>query len=171
MKVSLDTCAINWLCDNPEAAAEFLDAHRRGRFVVVVSPEAAAEIRRTPVAERRAALEAMLANFFPLTPTRHPRAGVRSGMGRIPTARDEARLEAIGFLNGIVDRVVASNAAGERCDVVLTTDSELWKRKRKALEEQLGGTKVLHPFAFLAMVRTQSGGRGVPLIPAWRSKG
>lgn len=130
----------------------------------------AAEIRRTPAPERRRDLEAMLANFFPLNPTRHPRAGVRSGLGRIPTVQDETRLEALGFLRGMVDRVVASNAAGERCDVVLTTDSELWKTKRRALEDQLGGTKVMQPCAFLALLRTQSGGdspRGrLPALPS-----
>lgn len=75
MRVLLDTTALNWLTDNAGSAEEFLQARRTGRIEVLVTPEAAKEIRDTKDPVRLAALKAMLTNFFPLTPTRVPRLG------------------------------------------------------------------------------------------------
>jgi hypothetical protein len=78
MKVLLDTSAINWLTDNPEPAQEFFACRDRGVIEVLVTPEAAKEVRDTKDPVRRAALEATLSRFFPLTPTRFPESE-RSG--------------------------------------------------------------------------------------------
>lgn len=93
MKVLLDTSAINWLTDNPGPAREFFACRDRREIEVLVTPEAAKEVRDTPDPTRRAALEGTLSRFFPLTPTRVPRLGAfRAGQGRIALSGDMARL-------------------------------------------------------------------------------
>jgi predicted nucleic acid-binding protein len=150
MRVLLDTTALNWLTDNPGSAEEFLQARRAGRIEVLVTPEAANEIRDTKDPLRRAALEAMLTNFFPLTPTRVPRFGAfRSGLGRVAQPADMSRLDALQFLHDGQDRNLATNAGGYRCDVFLTRDQEMSSKKRTRVEAQLGGTRVLTPEAFM----------------------
>jgi len=47
MKVLLDTSAINWLTDNPGPAQEFFACRDRGVIEVLVTPEAAKEVRDT----------------------------------------------------------------------------------------------------------------------------
>ncbi len=154
MRVLLDTSTLNWLADSPVQASVFFAARAAGRFEAVVVPEAAWEIRKTRDAARRAMLEATLAQFFPLTPTRVPRLGTTAilGLMRLPTAEDEARLAKVAFLRDGPDRDLVVNAAGYRVDFFLTRDGEMYEEKLVQLEPELGGTRILHPAEFLAQL-------------------
>jgi hypothetical protein len=150
MRVLLDTTALNWLTDNAESAKEFLRARGVGRIEVLVTPEAAKEIRDTRDPVRLAALDTMLTNFFPLTPTRVPRLGAfRLGLGRVAQPADTSRLEALQFLHDGQDRNLATNAGGYQCDVFLTRDYEMSSKKRTRVEACLAGTRVLTPEALM----------------------
>jgi len=154
MKVLLDTSALNWLADHPDRAGEFFGARVAGVIQVLVTPEAATEIRRTKDPTRLALLETTLAKFFPLTPTRLPRLGaVRLGMGRMDNEADFARFDTLAFLRDGQDRNLAANAAGYRCDVFVTCDSEMSAQKKALLESCLAGTRVLEPDELLAELR------------------
>jgi len=163
MRVCLDTSALNWMADTVGTLDQLLIARDAGQVEVLVLPEAADEIRRTPDPARRAQLEAVLSCFFPLVPTRVPRLGtMRLGLARLPTKEDEARLAAVGFLRDGQDRNLVTNAAGYRCDVFVTNDGEMAQRKLERLEAQLGGTRVLRPEQFFAELQEgqdASGGR------------
>ena len=116
----------------------------------------AVEIRRTTDPDRRAALERVLARFFPITPTRVPRLGAfRLAMGRRSTDSDLARLERLGLLRDGQDRNIAANAGGYRCDVFLTCDKEMSRKKRAQLETLLDGARMLEPEAFMAELLRQ----------------
>ena len=158
MRVLLDTSAINWLTDAPDGATRFFCARDRGLFTALVTPEAAKEVRDTRDPGRRAALQATLSRFFPLTPTQVPRAGaVRSGLGRVSLPDDTERLAALSFLDDGQDRNLAANAGGYRCDVFLTRDHEMSRDKRTQVEGQLGGGRVLEPEAFLRELESPPG--------------
>ena len=142
------------MADNPGSADQLIEARDAGTIEVLVVPEAAHEIRNTPDPERRAQLEAVLSRFFPLTPTRVPRVGTaRVGLARLPTPEDESRLAAVEFLRDGQDRNLVTNAAGYRCDVFVTDDGEMAKRKLKRLEAHLGGTRVIRTKQFLAELK------------------
>ena len=154
MRVLLDTSALNWLADNPTLAAEFMAARHAGIINVLVTPEAAKEVRDTKDAARLSALEATLAAFFPLAPTRVPRLGAfRLGLARVAQPSDTSRLEALSFLHDGQDRNLAANAAGHRCDVFITCDREMSSDKRALVEARLGRTRVLEPEQFLDELR------------------
>jgi hypothetical protein len=154
MRVLLDTSALNWLADHTEGAEALFQARGRGVIEVLVSPEAATEVRNTSNSGRRAHLESVLSSFFPLTPTRVARLGAfRLGMARLATESDVARVNALEFLKDGQDRNIAANAGGYRCDVFLTCDKEMSVRKRLQVEATLGGTRVLEPEAFVAELR------------------
>jgi predicted nucleic acid-binding protein len=144
MKVLLDTSAINWLTDNPDAATTFFAARAAGRFQAIVTPEVADEIRRTKDAARLDALEE--------TPTRVPRLGVRLGLARVSLAEDRARLAALDVLRDGQDANLAANAGGYGCDVFLTGDREMSRQKRAEVEAALGQTRVVEPEEFVAQL-------------------
>ena len=151
MRVCLDTSALNWMADNSGTLEQLLMAMDRGSVSVLVHPETADEIRRTPDPDRRSKLESVLSHFVPLGPTRVPRLGtMRLGLARLPTAQDEARLEVVNFLRDGSDRTLVTNAAGDRCDAFVTHDGEMAKRNLGRLEAELGGTRVLRPEQFFA---------------------
>ena len=154
MKVLLDTSALNWLADTPDEAREFFAARNAGIIQVLVTPEAATEIRNTNDLARLAFLEATLAKFFPLTPTRLPRLGAfRLGMGLIDNEADFARFNALAFLRDGQDRNLAANAADYRCDVFLPRDRQMSAKKKARLESHLVGTRILEPAEFLEELR------------------
>ena len=146
MRVLLDTSALNWLADHADSRAKILAAVENGRLEVLVTPEAAVEIRNTEGPERQAALEDVLAAFVPLTKTRVPRLGAfRLGSARVSLPEDSARLAKLAFLKDGQDRNLAANAGGYRCDAFVTCDKEMAVRKRQQLEIVLDGTRVLQP--------------------------
>jgi hypothetical protein len=161
MRAGLDTSALNWLADNAWALDPILAARGAGLLEVIVTPEAADEIRRTPDPGRNKLLEDALSRFFPLTPTHVPRLGsMRLGRARLPTQVDETRLDAIGFLRDRTDRDLATNAAGYGCDVFVTRDGEMVRQKKERLEAELGNTRVVSPEQFLGEVRGLLEGSG-----------
>jgi len=151
MKACLDTSAINWLADNTGAKDAVQQARQRGLLEIVVTPEAAVEVRATKDLARRSLLKEVLSRFFPLAPARIPRLGAtRLALARCPTADDEKRLAAVSFLRDGADRQLVVNAAGYGVDVFVTGDKEMYARKRDRLEGHLSGTRVVDPPAFLS---------------------
>jgi hypothetical protein len=140
LRILLDTSALNWLTDHPEEAIEFFAARTAGFIEALVTPEAANEIRRTKDPDRLAALKAVLARFFPLTPTRLPRLGAfRLGMARHATESDVALFDSLNFLRDGQDRNLATNAAGYRCDLFVTCDREMSSQKRAKVGDTARG--------------------------------
>ena len=145
LRALFDTTALNWFTDNPSAFEQLERAREAGAIRVLVTPEAAAEIRATSDPSRRADLEAVLARF-PLTPTRIARSGTAiSGLALSASDSAVETLDGLGFLRDGPDRLVAANTGGYRCDFFVTRDAEMAKQKLGRVEAVLGGCRVVTP--------------------------
>jgi len=153
MRVGLDTSAINWLADNPRSASIFLAHRASGDFTVVVTPEVAEEVRKTPDLERRAVLESALSQYFPLAATHLGRAGSAvAGLTIAATGQSEEQFDRLAHIRDGWDRTHLINAARHSCDVFLTKDKELYLKRRDDIQAIIGPMRVEHPQEFVSNV-------------------
>jgi len=164
MRVGLDTSAINWFADNPGSATTFLARRGAGEFTVVVTPEVAEEIRKTPDEERRALLKAALSQYFPLATTHLGRAGSAvAGLTIAATRQSEAQFDALARVRDGWDRTHLINAARHSCDVFLTRDKELYLKRRDEIQAIIGQIRIEHPQEFVAGLRMRTPNKALKL--------
>ncbi len=151
MRVALDTSAINWFGDNPESEVIFLAHRAAGRFAVVVTPEVAEEVRKTPDPHRRAVLESALSQYFPLAVTHLGRSGSAvAGLTMAATRQSEEQFHQLARIRDGWDRTHLINAARHSCDVFLTRDKELYLKRRDDIQAIIGPMRIQTPQEFVS---------------------